>query len=193
MPFSWLRVLIQVNLNISCASSIYLSHCCLDNLDPCSHLSIRAHTKRLVVQVANLRMLSLQGLTERTFQVPAILVCVLISLCLVRWNSQRLRVKNMGNKAPAAVYWAPLGNNSTCPASFRAFSSICRSWPFRTGYWQKFSHDFFAWTRQILDVLGRTVSLNMLGVKILMTDGPENTKAVLSTKVSACGSSLKMS
>ena len=45
--------------------------------------------------------------------------------------------------------------------------------------------DFFAWSRQILDVPGRTVSLNMLGVSVLVTDSPENTKAVLSTKVGA--------
>ena len=44
-------------------------------------------------------------------------------------------------------------------------------------------HEFFDWTRQILDVPGRTVSLNMLGIKTLMTDNPDNIKAILSTKV----------
>ena len=196
--------MIPVNPNISCVSSIYLSLCCRDNLDPCSHLSlysptclaqIRAHTTRLVVPVANLGMLSLQGLTERTFQVPAILVGVLISLCLMRWNSRRLRVKKLGNKAPAAVYWAPLGNNITCAACFRAESLTLSAGLdlFATAISRIFSHDFFAWTRQILDVPGRTVSLNLLGVKVLMTDDPENTKAVLSTKVNARASSLNMS
>lgn len=45
------------------------------------------------------------------------------------------------------------------------------------------SYDFFEWTRQILNVPGRTVRLNMLGIEVLMTDDSENTKAILSTKV----------
>ena len=46
------------------------------------------------------------------------------------------------------------------------------------------NHDFFEWTRQILEVPGRTVRLNMLGIEVLMTDDAQNTKAILSTKVS---------
>lgn len=45
------------------------------------------------------------------------------------------------------------------------------------------NHDFFPWSRQILDVPGRTVSMNFLGTKVLLTDDPENAKAVLATKV----------
>lgn len=52
-----------------------------------------------------------------------------------------------------------------------------------------YHNDFFDWSRQILDCPGRTVSLNMLGVKVLMTDQPENAKTILSTKVSVGDSS----
>ncbi len=58
------------------------------------------------------------------------------------------------------------------------------------------SHDFFEWSRQILNVPGRTVRLNMLGIEVLMTDNADNTKAILSTKVSwailLLGSLLKL-
>ena len=43
---------------------------------------------------------------------------------------------------------------------------------------------FFEYTREILDVPGRTVQLNMLGGGLVLTDEPENIKAVMLTKVS---------
>ena len=54
---------------------------------------------------------------------------------------------------------------------------------FATAVSRLIRHDFFAWTRQILDVPGRTVSLGMCGISLVITDDPENIKAVLSTKV----------
>jgi hypothetical protein len=42
---------------------------------------------------------------------------------------------------------------------------------------------FFEYTREILDVPGRTVQLNMLGGRLVLTDEPENIKAVMLTKV----------
>jgi hypothetical protein len=42
---------------------------------------------------------------------------------------------------------------------------------------------FFEWSREVLNVPGHTVELSMLGVSIFMTDDPDNTKAILSTKV----------
>jgi hypothetical protein len=42
---------------------------------------------------------------------------------------------------------------------------------------------FFEYTREILDVPGRTVQLNMLGDRLVLTDEPENIKAVMFTKV----------
>ena len=44
-------------------------------------------------------------------------------------------------------------------------------------------HDFFEWTRQLFNNHGRTVVLNMIGRKLLLTDDPENTKAILSSNV----------
>lgn len=58
-------------------------------------------------------MIALQSFTARLFRAPAILVGVAILLWLIRWNFQRLRVKKLGSRAPAAVYWAPFGNYST--------------------------------------------------------------------------------
>lgn len=57
-------------------------------------------------------------------------------------------------------------------------------------------HNFFEWSHQILNVPGQTVRLNMLGIEVLMTDNTDNTKAILSTKVSGAffllGPLLKM-
>lgn len=53
--------------------------------------------------------------------------------------------------------------------------------------WRVVSHlrscTFFDYTREILDVPGRTVQLNMLGSKAVLTDEPENIKAVMFTQV----------
>lgn len=53
--------------------------------------------------------------------------------------------------------------------------------------WRVVSHmrscTFFEFTREILDVPGRTVQLNMLGGGLVLTDEPENIKAVMLTKV----------
>src|SRR5215469_14166055 len=53
--------------------------------------------------------------------------------------------------------------------------------------WRVVSHmrscTFFEYTREILDVPGHTVQLNMLGGRLVLTDEPENVKAVMLTKV----------
>ena len=53
--------------------------------------------------------------------------------------------------------------------------------------WRVVSHlrscTFFDYTREILDVPGHTVQLNMLGGKTVLTDEPENIKAVMLTQV----------
>lgn len=54
---------------------------------------------------------------------------------------------------------------------------------FATALRRIINHDFFAWTRELLDVPGRTVSLNMLGIEVLMTDDPENIVAKLRKEI----------
>lgn len=58
-------------------------------------------------------MIALQSLTERLFRGPGILIGIAVLLWLIRSNFQRLRVRRLGNRAPAAVYWAPFGNDNT--------------------------------------------------------------------------------
>jgi hypothetical protein len=41
----------------------------------------------------------------------------------------------------------------------------------------------FEWTREILEVPGRTVELYMMGTRLVLTDEPENLKAIMSTQV----------
>jgi hypothetical protein len=46
------------------------------------------------------------------------------------------------------------------------------------------SFQFFEWTREILQVPGRTVELHMMGTRLILTDEPDNVKAIMSTQVS---------
>jgi hypothetical protein len=46
------------------------------------------------------------------------------------------------------------------------------------------SHQFFEWTRDILQLAGHTAELHMMGVRLVLTDEPENVKCIMSTKVS---------
>lgn len=57
-------------------------------------------------------MPALRNFSERHFQVLGILIGVTIIFYIIaRWNSQRLRVKKLGNRAPTVVYWAPFGKS----------------------------------------------------------------------------------
>ncbi|KAF2195933.1 cytochrome P450 [Zopfia rhizophila CBS 207.26] len=49
------------------------------------------------------------------------------------------------------------------------------------------NHGFFEYTRQILDNPGKTVELNMFGSRLILTQQPENIKAVMFTKFSDFG------
>ena len=134
-------------------------------------------------------MLALHSLVDRAFRLFYVLAAVIVVLFLSRWNSQRKRLRKLGSKAPAVPSRAPLGTVAKNPAShvqklrklhFAGIDLLV------TAINKLVNNDFFAWSREILDNPGRTVSLNMLGVNVLVTDEPENTKAVLSTKVSWC-------
>jgi hypothetical protein len=45
------------------------------------------------------------------------------------------------------------------------------------------SHEFFELTQEFLDVPGHTVEVRMMGNEMIMTDEPENIRAVMSTNV----------
>ncbi|KAL8877671.1 MAG: hypothetical protein Q9198_004357 [Flavoplaca austrocitrina] len=110
-------------------------------------------------------MLSLPELKENIVPTPRVLMGIVLMVGIIVWSLQHHLSTRSSKSAPSVPYWAPFGIDLFVTAINRIYS-----------------HDFFAWTRQILDVPGRTVSMNLLGIKLLMTDDPENTKAVLSTK-----------
>ncbi|KAL9042003.1 MAG: hypothetical protein Q9180_000899 [Flavoplaca navasiana] len=115
-------------------------------------------------------MLSLPELKEHVVRTPRVLLGIGLMVGIIVWSLQHHLSKRSSKSAPSVPYWAPFGIDLFVTAINRIYS-----------------HDFFAWTRQILDVPGRTVSMNLLGIKLLMTDDPENTKAVLSTKFADFG------
>lgn len=139
-------------------------------------------------------MLALQSLVDRAFRISYLFAAVILVLYLFRWNSRRQRLRRLGSKAPTVRTRAPLGTVAKLPAShvqnLRQLH-LAGIDLLATAISKLFNNDFFAWSRQILDNPGRTVSLNMLGVIVLVTDEPENTKAVLSTKVSSSDFSIE--
>jgi hypothetical protein len=45
------------------------------------------------------------------------------------------------------------------------------------------NHNLYEWTNEILQVPGRTVELNLMGSRMILTDNPENVKTIMSTQV----------
>lgn len=45
------------------------------------------------------------------------------------------------------------------------------------------NHTLYEWTNEILQVPGRTIELNLMGSRMVLTDHPENVKTIMSTKV----------
>lgn len=45
------------------------------------------------------------------------------------------------------------------------------------------NHTLYEWTNEILQVPGRTVELNLMGSRMVLTDNPENVKTIMSTQV----------
>lgn len=46
------------------------------------------------------------------------------------------------------------------------------------------NHQFFEWTRSMFDKYGSTVEVNAMGMKVLVTEDPENIRAIQMTQVS---------
>lgn len=106
---------------------------------------------------------------------------------LTRWVSTRQRHKKLGQKAPSVSYYAPFGVTSIIVAFQNVFLVLILGSGidlFATAIIRLLKHDFFGWSRELLSVPGRTISLNMLGVEVIATDDLENLRAVISTKVS---------
>lgn len=45
------------------------------------------------------------------------------------------------------------------------------------------NHQFFEWTRSMFDKYGSTVEVNAMGMKVLVTEDPENIRAIQMTQV----------
>lgn len=45
------------------------------------------------------------------------------------------------------------------------------------------NHTLYEWTNEILQVPGRTIELNLMGSRMVLTDHPENVKTIMSTQV----------
>lgn len=116
----------------------------------------------------NLRLPTLIGRLSPSHSILSSLIFTLLGIHLfITWHSARQRLRKHGEKAPAAPSWAPFGIDLLATAVRRLISN-----------------DFFTWSRELLSVPGRTVSISMIGQDLLMTDAPENIKAVLSTHFS---------
>ena len=116
----------------------------------------------------NLRLPTIIGRLSPSHNILISLIFTLLGIHLfITWYSARQRLRKHGEKAPAAPSWAPFGIDLLATAVRRLVSN-----------------DFFTWSRELLSVPGRTVSLNVIGQDLLMTDAPDNIKAILSTHFS---------
>lgn len=98
------------------------------------------------------------------------MVFYLLFALLFRSHQRRQRLSKLGERAPSVPSQLPLGLDVLITAVKRIHAD-----------------QFFEWGREILNVPGRTVELSMLGISIVMTDDPNNIKAILSTKFSSFG------
>ncbi len=107
---------------------------------------------------------------------------------LIGWRLARQRLKNLGHKAPLVAYKLPFGTpytEQTTPSKPHGLIPDLGIDLFAKATNRLIKNDFFNWSRELLDVPGRTVSLKMLGAEVLMTDDTDNIRTILSTRVSA--------
>jgi hypothetical protein len=111
------------------------------------------------------------------------LVLLFFVTLLLKINTKRKRLANLGKCAPTVRSVIPFGTSNRKPSIncqltlYRGLDVLIRAVK------QIHADQFFEWGREILDVPGRTVELRMLGLSIIMTDNPANVKTVLSAKV----------
>lgn len=107
---------------------------------------------------------------------------------LINWNLARQRLKKAGRKAPLVACKLPFGRVSTeqIPSSnFWGLIADSGIDLFAEAVNRLFKNDFFNWSRELLDDPGRLVALKMMGAEVLMTDGTDNIRTILSTGVCA--------
>ncbi|KAI9820042.1 MAG: hypothetical protein M1827_006613 [Pycnora praestabilis] len=108
-------------------------------------------------------------------------------------RSRRQRLQSLGSFAPVVPSSAPLGT----PLSRTIFKSkylvkapnvhVLGLDLIIKALRLMHSHQFFEWSRNLLNVPGRTTELHMLSVRLIMTDDVENIKAIMSTQFSDFG------
>ena len=103
-----------------------------------------------------------------------------MSLRVLKWRRQR----NLGSKACAVPSKVPFGElNFQIRSQVILRLTISGLDVLVTAINRLRKDTFIEWTRGILDVPGHTVELRALGIELIITDNPDNIKAVLSTKV----------
>ena len=136
----------------------------------------------LILQVSSHRVY----LTAGSFAGVGALLIILYYL--IGWTLARRRLEKLGHKAPLVAYKLPFGTlcaKLITSLQIRGLTANLGVDLFAKATNRLLKDDFFNWTREILDVPGRTVGLRMLGAEVLMTDNTDNIRTILSTKVSA--------
>ncbi|KAH7333355.1 cytochrome P450 [Rhexocercosporidium sp. MPI-PUGE-AT-0058] len=96
----------------------------------------------------------------------AIIGAFVAKLVLASANKQMRRTK-LGFCPPQVSGWLPL----SIDLAISGMISLA-------------THQFFEWTRTLFDTYGSTVEVNAMGMKVLLTEDPENIKAIQMTQFS---------
>lgn len=114
----------------------------------------------------SLRIVTTPNQLSRPVYVTIGALLLLIAAQAFRAYHRGRRVRQLGNFAPSLPTILPLGLDVAFTASQKMIA-----------------HEFLEWTRDILNNAGRTVELDMLNNRVVVTDNPENIKAIMSTQV----------
>ncbi|RAO69194.1 uncharacterized protein BHQ10_005206 [Talaromyces amestolkiae] len=102
------------------------------------------------------------------FSVTILILIAVISFSFYKLASLwifRPKSNSPGRSIPSATYTLPLGID----LMYRAFQHMR-------------NHTLYEWTNEILQVPGRTIELNLMGSRMVLTDHPENVKTIMSTQ-----------
>ncbi len=118
--------------------------------------------------------------------------------CTILWiiravsgkKQYQARIRACGHPPTPVPYHLPFGKPLQCFYLLSSTTSSSNPLILKTGLdlvchlvWRLWQHDFVNYGWEILDVPGRTVELNLLSRRIIITDNPENIKAVMLSQV----------
>ncbi|KAE9963424.1 hypothetical protein BLS_009313 [Venturia inaequalis] len=99
----------------------------------------------------------------------ALSIALYLAMFIVKSRAGNRR-KSLGREPAVISTFAPLGIDLAWQA-FRALSG----------------HMFYDWTRSLADKYGRTYEMQMMGMRLIVTDEPQNIKAIMSSQFSDYG------